>query len=1124
MDLRFSRVPRTLRVGLVAGVSTLSLQFAAPPAMAQPATVPVASEFSSLHFRSIGPATMSGRIAALAVYEADPAVYYVGTAHGGLWKTTNNGITFTPLLQHDGLMSTGAVAISQRDPNVVWVGTGESNNRQSISWGDGLYKSTDGGKTFAHMGLRESKHIHAIVLDPANPDIVYVAATGPLFGSGGERGVYKSTDGGRTWTRVLHVDDDTGANDLVMHPTNSSVLFASTYQRRRSTCCFNGGGTGSALWTSTDAGATWKKVEGGYPTGTLGRIAVSIARSNPSVVYSLVEAPVQANGGAQGLWRSNDGGATWTKVNSVNPRPMYFSKLVIDPTDPERVYHGGVGLHVSHDGGKTVETDAALVIHDDIHAIWVDPRNPKHVLIGGDGGLGVSYDAAFSWQALLNLPAGLFYHVSYDMETPFNVCGGMQDNYNWCGPSRSRFGAGIMNYDWFQIQGGDGFVAMPDPRDSRIVYTESQDGNMLRRNIATGESRSIRPTPQNVTPAVPSTERFRFHWDSPMMLSSHDPGVLIVAANRVFRSTDRGDSWTVISPDLTKQPNRDTMVTMGVKNTDIRLARNDGVSQWPTIVTLAESPKQAGVLYTGTDDGTVSVTRDGGATWTDITKNLPGLPAGAFISEVVPSRFDAGTVYVTADHHRENDYGTYVWASTDFGRTFRSIANNLSGRIVRTLTEDTRNASVLYIGSEDGIYLSLDRGANWRKLGGRNFPNVRVDELTIHPRDNALLVASHGRSIWILDDLAPIQEYAAAQRVASAALLSVPTTLQWKYLDNRNDEFWGHQSFIGENPPADAVLSFLVKTPPKSLTLRIAQGSRTVRELEVPAARLAAGIQTVCWDMRVEPIRGAAAPAPGGRGGGQGGGAGRARPIEGMPIPVPTGGYQPTDPCRVEGAAGGGGGGFGGGGANLGPYVAPGDYTVSLVADGQVVDSKPMRIIKDPKVDLAGEARVAYDAFLLDLHTRQQRGTDVAASLTTLAGQVATVKSKLDSTANLSAEARSRFTALAQAFDSVRVKFGVGPGRVAGAPAPAAPAAGGGGEGGGGFGAAANTANALARLGQVKGLVAGIWESPSDGSRRQAAEATAALDAAIVEAERVLAEARAVGTLLAPFNLTIGTP
>ncbi|HEX4934327.1 MAG TPA: hypothetical protein VFV33_14150, partial [Gemmatimonadaceae bacterium] len=425
----------------------------------------VAQEFESLHFRSIGPATMSGRVADVAVYEANPAIYYVGTAHGGVWKTTSNGATFEPLFPDQGLIAIGDVAVSQINPDLVWVGTGESNNRQSTSWGGGVYKSTDGGKTFTLMGLAASKHINRIVLHPANNDIVYVAATGPLFGPGGERGIYKTTDGGKTWKQVLVLDDDTGANDLAISLSEPNVLYASSYQRRRTACCMNGGGPGSALWRSTDGGDTWTKLGGsGLPAGPLGRIAVDIYRQSARVVYAMIEGPQQggpggaggapgggmaaAAGGAgrraaqdttpTGVYRSDDGGQTWRKVSSTNPRPMYFSQLRIDPTSPERVYLGGVGLHMSIDGGRTFETDAALVTHDDVHAIWVNPANPNHVLIGNDGGLAVSYDMSRTWTFLPNLPVGLFYHVSYDMEIPYNVCGGMQDNYNWCGPSASR--------------------------------------------------------------------------------------------------------------------------------------------------------------------------------------------------------------------------------------------------------------------------------------------------------------------------------------------------------------------------------------------------------------------------------------------------------------------------------------------------------------------------------------------------------------------------------------------------------------------------------------------------------------------------------------------------------------
>ncbi len=1118
-----SRPARTLAAlsALVLATSSLPSLASAQRAATNASTSAQATEFSSLHFRSIGPATMSGRVAAVAVYDANPAVFYVATAHGGLWKTTSKGATWIPLLQHEGLMSMGAVTISQADPNLVWVGGGESNSRQSTSWGDGIYKSTNGGETFTHMGLRESRHINRIVLDPTNTDIVYVAATGPLFGSGGERGVYKSTNGGASWTRVLHVDDDTGANELVMSPTDSKVLFASTYQRRRSTCCFNGGGPGSALHVTRDGGATWSKVEGGFPTGSLGRIAVDIAPSNGQIVYSLVEAPPTPGDSAQqGLWRSNDAGITWGKVNAINPRPMYFSKLEIDPTNPERVYYGGVGLHVSHDGGKTVVTDAARVTHDDVHAIWVDPRNPDHLLIGSDGGLAVSYDASRTWQFIPNVPVGLFYHVSYDMETPFNVCGGMQDNYNWCGPSRSRFGAGIMNYDWFQILGGDGFVALPDPRDARIVYTESQNGNMIRRNVETGESARIRPTTENVSPAVPANERFRFHWDAPMVLSPHDPGQLIVAANRVFVSRDRGDSWTVISPDLTMNADRDSIVTMGLKGSEIRLARHDGISSWPAIVALAESPKQAGVMYTGTDDGTVSMTRNGGANWTNITDRLPNFPKSAFVSEVVPSRFDAATVYVSVDNHRENDFSPHVWMSTDFGSTFRRITNGLDGEVVRTLTEDTRNADVLYAGTESGIFLTRDRGASWKRLSGRNLPNVRVDELTIHPRDNVLIVASHGRSIWILDDLAPIQEYSAAERVADAMLFPIPNALQWKYKDDRNDEFWGHQTFVGENPPEDAVMHYFVKRRVDSLALRITRGSELVREVALDVDSSTIGLATACWDMRGNPIQvvtpprqagGAGGRQGGGGGGGGGGGASMPESMRGLPTPLPSAGYRENNPCR--------GGNTPGGAANAAPYVSPGNYTVSLVANGRVVNSQPVRVVMDPKVRLTGEARAAYDALLNDLHARHQRGADVAGQLTAVAQQMADIQARIDSAPAMSADARQAFAAFKAQFDSVRVKFGVAPGRVTGAPQA------GGARAGGAFGGSGSAgSNALGQLASVKGQIGGIWESPSEALRTQAQAASSALEAAIAEAGRVLESARTVGATLAPFGRTLSVP
>jgi hypothetical protein len=1102
----------------------------AQPSRASASPASHAAEFDNLHFRSIGPATMSGRISDVAVFEANPAIYYVGTAHGGVWKTVNNGTTFTPLFQHQGLMAVGDVAVSQVNPDVVWVGAGESNNRQSTSWGGGLFKSTDGGTTFNLVGLPNSKHIARIVLHPSNENIVFVAATGPLFGPGGERGVYKTVDGGLTWKQVLKGDDDTGASEIAISATDPNVLFASMYQRRRTACCMNGGGPGSALFKSTDGGETWTKVTGtGFPTGPLGRISVDVYRQSGNIVYATVEAPAPARvaaaggaaggaaaaptpmtnqpagqaPGATGIYRSMDGGATWSKMSSTNPRPMYFSKLRIDPVNPDRVYMGGVGLHLSVDGGKNFETDAAVVIHDDIHALWVNPKNPDHVLIGGDGGLGVSYDLARSWQFIPNLPVGLFYHVSYDMEWPYNVCGGMQDNYDWCGPSASRQNRGIFNYDWFQILGGDGFVAIPDLRDSRIVYTESQDGNIVRRNKVTGESRQIRPTAQNVTNAAPR-EAYRFHWDTPLMLSPNDPGVLLAAANKVFRSRDRGDSWEAISPDLTQNASRDSIVTMGVKGSDITIARNDGISQWPAIVALGESPKQPGVFYTGTDDGTVSVTRDDGKTWSNITKNLPGFPAGwAFVSEVVPSRFEAGVVYVTVDNHRQNDYAPYVWMSTNFGASFTAITNGLQGEVIKTLTEDTKNPDVLYVGTETGIFLSLDKGKTWRRLKA-NFPTVRVDELTIHPRDNALIVATHGRALWILDHLEPIQEYAAAQK-AEATLFTPGPQLQWKSKDDRNDEFWGHQFFTGENPPTEAVMQLHFKAPVKNPVLRVMDSNGAlVRELAVPAAKNVAGIQTVCWDQRVEPVRELTA-APAGGAGGPGGFPTPRRPLAGYPQGLPEVGYQADNPCAP---AGGQGGGFRfGGGGNQGPMVLPGTYTVALVVDGKEVARKPLTLVADPEVKLTAEQRVAYNAKAMELHGGQQAAAEAAAPLAALQAQMRTVNAKVDSITTLAADVKTEWAAFRKDFDALRAKFGIG-----------AVVAGGFGGGGGG---AANDANVLARFSQVKGAMLGVWEVPSEALLAQAASARTALDAAVAEAKAFAPRMKAMSDKLAAAGIAV---
>ena len=1098
------------------------------------ATPPAASALDALHFRQIGPASMSGRIADLAVYEANPSLYYVGTAHGGVWKTTNNGTTFEAQFQDQGLMSIGDVTISQSNPDLVWVGTGESNNRQSTSWGDGVYKSTDGGKTYTNMGLRASRHINRIVIDPRNNDVVLVAATGSLWGPGGDRGVYKTTDAGRTWKQVLKVDDDTGANDLVMDPSNSQVLWASMYQRRRSACCMNGGGPGSGIWKSTDGGETWTRLTGGVLDGPLGRIAIDVYRRRPNILYALIEGPVAAGRGGRGaaggeegpgapaaaqeapgggrggggplnaaptgMYRSDDAGATWRKVSNANPRPMYFSQVRIDPNDPEVVYLGGVDLHQTLDGGKTINAAAASRTHSDHHAIWIDPSNSNHLLIGNDGGLAVSYDMSKTWVFLPNLPVGLFYHVSYDMATPYNVCGGMQDNYSWCGPSQVRGTAGIGNHHWATVQGGDGFVVLQDPTDARVVYSESQDGNMVRLDRVTFESMSIRPVPGPGEPAL------RWHWDTPLVHSPHDAKVLYAAANKVFRSPDKGLSWVAVSQDLTNNQDRDEVVTMGVKGSDVTLAKKDGIAAWPAIVAFAESPKRAGVLYAGTDDGNLAVTRDAGKTWTQLIEKVAGVPKGVYVSEVVPSRFDEGTVYATFDAHRQNDFETHIYASTDFGQTWRSIASNLKGEIARTLTEDLKNPDVLYLGTETGLFVSLDRGKAWQRLKA-NLPTVRIDEITLHPRDNAMLLATHGRTIWILDNLSPIQEFSAALTATAGGKLFAPsaTAMFRRPASDRNYQFWGDQTFFGENPPQAAVITWHLKNAVESVQLKIADAAgKEVREISGPvlANSNRAGIQSACWDLRVQP---APAPAGGAAGRGQGGGGQAGR--QGGP-----GAAAPNPFGAGCGGAGGGRGGFGGaGGGNPGPYVLPGVYTVSLVVDGKAVDSKPLRVTADPEVTLTDVERKKMFDMAMEMHELQRRGTDVGGGMGTLNTRLGELTKEASSKTDLPADLKASLETLQKEVAALAPKLTV-------------PAFGGRGFGGGGGGRGGGAGDSLvARVGQAKtGLMSSLW--PTEATMRAYTESKTQLPKAIADANSLFTRAATLGSALTKYSLTLSAP
>jgi photosystem II stability/assembly factor-like uncharacterized protein len=894
---------------------------------------PAGGPFDRLHFRSIGPAVTSGRIDDFAVLERDPRIFYIATATGGLWKTTNNGVTLTPVFDSASLASIGAVRIPADDPNLVWVGTGENNNRQSSSWGDGVYKSTDGGKSWKQMGLRDSKQIARIVIDPVDHDVVYVAALGDLWKSGGERGIYKTSDGGLTWTKMLDAGPDAG-------------------------------GPNSGIWKSTDAGRSWIHLTKGLPAGPIGRIGLDIFRKNPSIVYARIEHAKEG-----GVYRSDDAGANWTRMGSTNDRPMYFGIIKVDPANDLRVYEPVTPMLVSDDGGKTFRSDGAPTIHVDFHAMWIDPNNGDHMMIGGDGGVGITYDKGKKWLWLPHLPVGQFYHVGYDMEDPYNICGGLQDNNSWCGPSATRAAYGIGNDAWLTVVGGDGFVSLIDPASHRIIFSESQDGFMGRIDKITNESKSIRPE-------APLAEKpYRWNWDTPMMLSHADTATVYVGANKLLKSVDRGQTWTAISPDLTTGVDRDTLELMGIKGKDIKVAKNDGVDSYAALYTIAESWRTPRILWTGSDDGLVHVSRDGGTTWANVTAKIPGAPKLAYVSKVEPSRYADGTAYVSFDSHRTGDYGTYLFVTTDFGASFRSIAANLpKGEVVRTITEDQKNADVIYIGTETGLWVSTDRGRDWVKVRA-NLPTVPVYEITQHPRDNAMILATHGRAIWILDDMTPFQSWAKSQAsdfvfASKVATLTLPMTDQER-------SYQGDMIFLGENPPLAAFITYAVKSKPDSVRIVIKDATgAVVRELKgdtAKAARPAAGLNIASWDLRVEPL----AAVKGGRG-------------------------------EIGG-----------------PLVLPGTYVATVFVNGKSIGNTPVPVRADPESQISVAGRKANFDILKELQILGGRLTAAVVSVQQVDTQLTAIKKALGDSTKIPAGIRATMDTLTRMLTPLRRKFGI---------------------------------------------------------------------------------------------------
>jgi photosystem II stability/assembly factor-like uncharacterized protein len=947
----------------------------------------------ALTWRSIGPACMGGRIAALSIYEADPCIYFVATASGGLLKTINNGITFEHQFDHEATVSIGDVCVAPSDPKIVWVGTGEGNPRNSVSYGDGVYKSTDGGKTWKNMGLKKSFQIGKIIIHPKNPNIVYVGALGRLYGPNPERGLFKTTDGGATWAKILYVDDKTGIIDMRMHPADPETLIVATYERQRDgfdTHPYEVGlaegydgydpakkwGVGSGLYKTTDGGKTFHKLTNGLPTCQLGRIGLDWYRKDPKIVYAIIEsekigmgspaappaAPAvdaylgvagqDADAGAKltqvvpggpaekaglkvgdiallmdskpvlsyrqlveqlkgrkpgdklkltvarnrearevvvtlekrppdrpvpmppprprrpnsflysgqrenvqdrqgpegfqygGVYKSTDGGESWTRINSVNPRPMYFSQVRVDPSDDKYLYVLGIMLYRSSDGGKTFRPDGGREVHPDQHALWIDPKDGRHMIVGCDGGFYVTYDRMANWDFLNHLAIGQFYHVTVDNRRPYNVYGGLQDNSSWGGPSRSLRGGGPTNDDWIVLGGGDGFVCRVDGSDPDVVYWEFQDGNMFRRNLRTGQSVHLHPRGPAMSPAridwkqpflvsvghlplvpfvpnlIPSKPLYRFNWNTPYLLSHQNSHIFYCGGNHVFRSLKQGEDLRPISPEISRTP-------VG------------------TATALAESPRNPDVLWAGTDDGYLWVTRDGGATWTNVTDRL-GLPGPRWVASIECSRALDGRAYAVFDAHRSDDDEPYVYVTEDFGQTWKSLRANLPTGSSRVLREDIENANLLFLGTEFAVWVSIDRGASWTKLNN-NLPTVAVLEFAIHPTAGEMVAATHGRSLWVLD-VTPLRQMSTAVLKAKAHLFQPNTVVRWRSEPDRNSPYGnGMRRFTGQNPPPGVQIYYSLTKKADKLGLKILDyAGKTVRELKGSADP---GLHRVSWNL-----------------------------------------------------------------------------------------------------------------------------------------------------------------------------------------------------------------------------------------------------------------------------------
>jgi photosystem II stability/assembly factor-like uncharacterized protein len=887
------RIPQALSCAVLAGGLAAPLAAQAPSAADSAAT---RQAIAGIRWRQIGPANMMGRIVDVEGIASPSRTFYVSTAGSGLFKTTNNGVTFRPVIDTARVASGGDIAIAPSDTNTIYWGTGEPNSRNSISPGGGIYKSADGGRTWSFLGLADTRSIGRVQVHPTDPNTVWVAALGHPWGPNRERGLYKTTDGGKTWRNTKFIDDRTGFVDVQISPRDPNTLFASSYQRVRSPYSLTSGGPGSALWKSTDGGETWAEVKGGgFPATMKGRIEIAISPATPDIMYAQVEADTAPNAKRDptvaparrpsGLYRSEDGGRTWAYMSPENVRPFYYSQVRVDPKDPNRVYWSSTPVKYSSDGGTTAG-NTTQGIHVDHHAMWIDPTDPQRIIVGNDGGVSISYDRGGNWTFLNSLALGQFYNISADMGVPYRVCGGLQDNGSWCGPSRRKQGP-ITNAMWHNVGGGDGFVTQQDQTNQNILYSTSQGGNMGRLNVAVGERTALRkPTwrdgytqwddsvynawPDETQPANAATRQriaafrarqkadsaansLRWNWNTPYLISKHNPATLYFGANRVLKSVKYGDAMFPISGELSYADTaklRVALRTTGGITPDVT-----GAETFGTVVSLNESPMRPGMLFAGTDDGRVWITRNDGANWEELTSRFSGVPAGSYVSRIEPSHFDSATFYVTFDNHRNDDYTPYVFATSDFGRSFRSIVNNLPkghADFVHVIREDTKNRDLLFVGTDVGLYTSLDRGASWQRFM-TGLPTTPVHDLIVHPRDGELIAGTHGRSIWIAD-ITALQGMTPEARMAKATLFAPRIAHQWgeSTINGGNN---GHLLFQAPSPVYGAILWYRLGEAASGgarLVIQDAAGD-TLRVLTGPGQ---AGLHNVTWDFR------ATRPAP----------------------------------------------------------------------------------------------------------------------------------------------------------------------------------------------------------------------------------------------------------------------